>query len=464
MIIADSDTILSDAENPELARGDASADLAPVPNTVSIGSGKRAGVAPGGQLTAAEQERLVTLAAHAVSPATRRAYQSDWRRWEAWCHRRYAVVLPADPSLVALYLEEHASMLSNDGGYAFSPSTLSRWIASLNQICRAAGDVAPGENPKVRTTLSAIRRTRAQPPRRREPLLLGDLTVITAQIRASAGRLRAGRIAARRDIAIMMAGFFGGFRRSELSALRLTDVAYDRDDGLHVWVRQSKTDQEAQGQVKALPFTDDPGTCPVCAVLQWLQLVQAWDQRGRSGVMKVLRNPDLSPGEGHVCTPDHPALTGHTLAGHQNNGMLLRGVHRSGSLREGGLSGHAINTLVQRRAKDAGIPSERVARMGGHSLRAGLVTEAYRAGATAEEIARQTGHRSLSVLAGYRREHAPLQGNAVTRLAHQITTAGTTASSTGADTATGIAHPAESGPGLGYSVAESDHTKQAARS
>jgi integrase len=328
--------------------------------------------------------------------------------------------MPADPSLVALYLEEHANARTTDGGYAFSPTTLSRWVASLNQVCRAGGASAPGQHPGVKAALSAIRRTRAQPSKRREPLLLADLATVVDTIRRSAGRLRAGRIVACRDVAVLTAGFFGGFRRSELSALRLTDIGYDTADGLHVRIRQSKTDQEARGQVKALPFTDTPQLCPVCAMLGWIQLVKAWDRHGRAGLMRVLRAPDFDPEEGHVCSRNHPALADGQLAVRHNTGSVFRGVHRAGTLQDG-LSGHAINNLIQDRAQQTGIDAGRVANMGGHSLRAGLVTEAYRAGASAEEIARQTGHESLSVLAGYRREHAPLAGNAVTRLTGQPT-------------------------------------------
>jgi integrase len=173
------------------------------------------------------------------------------------------------PGLVALYLEEHANACTGDGEYAFSPATLARWVASLNQMCRAGGAPAPGQHPGVKAALSAIRRTRAKPSTRREPLLLTDLATIVGTIRMSAGRLRTGRIVGCRDAAVLTARFFGGFRRSELSALRLSDIGYDDGDGLHVRLRSSKTDQEARGQVKALPFTDAPQLCPVCAMLQW---------------------------------------------------------------------------------------------------------------------------------------------------------------------------------------------------
>lgn len=352
-----------------------------------------------------ELHRLAALAAQALSPATRRAYLSDWRRWQAWCAGRGAATLPADAGLVAVYLEEHAATHTTAGDHAYAPATLTRWTAALNQLSRAAGYPAPGEHPVVQRVLAAVKRTRQHAPRRRDPLLLADLTQVCEHMHASA-RLRAARVAARRDTAVLLVGFFGGFRRAELAALQLADVAYHPADGLHVRLRASKTDQEGDGMVKALPFRDPPQVCPVCAVLSWAQVVAAWDEAGRAGVMRTMRTPDP---EGHICGPhDHPPLP-------RSQRPLFRSLHRAGSLR-GPLSGHAINQMIQRRAAQAGLDPERLTDIGGHSLRAGLVTEAYRAGATAEEIAQQTGHRSLAVLASYRREHAPLQGNAVTKI------------------------------------------------
>lgn len=365
-----------------------------------------------GSVSDAEVERLRGLAANARSAATRRAYASDWHRWERWCVARNAVASPAEPELVAVYLEEHAAARTQAGQYAYAPPTLTRWVSTLNQVSRAAGHPAPGEHPLVQAVLSAIRRTREHRPRRREPLLLDDLSQICSHTLQS-GRHWAARVATYRDVALFTTGFFGGFRRDELSQLTLADITYQPGDGLHVRLRQSKTDQEATGQVKALPFRDPPHMCPVCAIMRWGQVIETWNSTGRSGLMRLLRMPHPAGQQelaGHVCDTDPVQLP-------RSNSWLFQSLHRSGTLR-GQLSGHGINLIIQRRAKQAGIDPERLKDFGGHSLRAGLVTEGYRAGATAEEIAQQTGHHSLQVLAGYRREHAPLQGNAVTRIGH----------------------------------------------
>ena len=95
---------------------------------------------------------------------------------------------------------------------------------------------------------------------------------------------------------------------------------------------------------------------------------------------------------------------------------LFPTVHKTGAIGQQAMTGHAINEMIRRRAAAAGFTAAQVARLGGHSLRAGFVTEAFRAGADAHAIMRQTGHRSPVMLEVYAREHAPLVGNAVTRL------------------------------------------------
>jgi len=97
--------------------------------------------------------------------------------------------------------------------------------------------------------------------------------------------------------------------------------------------------------------------------------------------------------------------------------MGFAGAHRrSGALGARAMSGDAIAEMIQRRAAVAGFTPAQVEKLGGHSLRAGFVTEAFRQGADAHSIMRQTGHRSPVMLEVYAREHAPLVGNAVTRI------------------------------------------------
>jgi len=263
-------------------------------------------------------------------------------------------------------------------------------------------------------------------------LLLADIRGLVDWLALVAGGWPAG-VAARRDACVLLLGLAGAFRRSELAALTLADVTLHRTDGLHIRLRSSKTDQEAQGRVVAVPYGRDPATCPPCAWARWRELLHAADTappgEQRRPVMRVLRRQattdtpvgggrqdgqaDLGDETGsrtHVCRttrlPD-PADPGRPL---------LRTVHRTGVIGQGPLTGHAIREIIRRRADEAGYTPAQIQRLGGHSLRAGFVTEAFRQGADAHAIMRQTGHRSHTVLETYAREHAPLVGNAVTQL------------------------------------------------
>ena len=149
-------------------------------------------------------------------------------------------------------------------------------MSSINQFHTAAGLDAPGRAEVVRRALSGIRRIRATPPVRRTPLLLEDIRTLMTSIEATAAAWPLG-VSARRDMAVLLMGFAGASRRSELVALALADVTLHKTDGLHVRLRSSKTDQEGQGQVKALPFGRDPATCPPCAFVRWRHVLHAWD-------------------------------------------------------------------------------------------------------------------------------------------------------------------------------------------
>ena len=233
-------------------------------------------------------------------------------------------------------------------------------------------------------------------------------------------------MAARRDAAVLLMGFAGAHRRSELVALTLADVTLHPTDGLHVRLRRSKTDQEARGTVTALPYGRDPATCPPCAYVRWRQVLQAWDTTDPDGrrraVMTVLRRQTTTTTASGGEEDDEDVEVQHCCRGARftepadTDRALFPRVHATGAIGATAMTGHAIAEMIQRRAASAGFTSAQVDKLGGHSLRAGFVTEAFRAGADAHAIMRQTGHRSPVMLEVYAREHAPLVGNAVTRL------------------------------------------------
>lgn len=362
-------------------------------------------------LSGDEMSAVREAMAASMSPATARAYAADWEDFARWCAATGRSPLPAHGLLLAAYLADRAAVTTPAGGFAYTPATLTHRVAGVNKIHRAAGLPAPGEHPAVAATLSGIRRVRQARPNRRAPLLLDDLRAICVPLVHDGTGPKAPwpvEVAARRDLALLLVGFIGAYRRSELAGTAFADVRFDRDDGLHVTLPRSKTDQEGHGEVKVIPpATVDYRMCPVCAYWRWTELVCTSDRDGREGVIRVLDQAE--PMRGHVCRQPLPVPADPTRP-------VFRTVHRLGHIGAGALSGAAVHAVVRRRAAAAGFDPQLVAQLGGHSLRAGFVTQSKRNGASNEQIMKQTFHKSDSMIHLYTREYAPAVGNAATSM------------------------------------------------
>ncbi|MGV9947031.1 site-specific integrase [Rhodococcus aetherivorans] len=340
---------------------------------------------------------------------TRRTYASAWRAFTTWCTREGHGALPAHPVTVAAFLIACADTVTETGTRAYSPATLAHRLAAIAHHHRQHGHPSPTGDDLVKATMSGIRREYATAGDRlrtgRAPLLTADVLAIVERARSSCESWADG-VLERRDAAILLLGFAGAFRRSELVALTYGDISLHRLDGVHIRLRRSKTDQEGRGTIRALPFTHCHGSCPPCAWMRWAQVVAAFDTGGRPAVIRLLRTAE--PFESHVCRGTRPR-TG-------SEAPLLRSVRKNGNISIGGLSGAGVHHAIRRRAELAGYDPDIVKQLGGHSLRAGFVTQAFRNGASAHAIMRQTGHSTPAMLEVYAREHAPLLGNAVTNL------------------------------------------------
>ncbi|MGU3438462.1 tyrosine-type recombinase/integrase [Actinomycetes bacterium M1A6_2h] len=352
------------------------------------------------------EARIAGAVESSRSPGTRRTYASAWRRFTGWSGAHGHHALPAHPVTVAAYLVDAADTRNETGERAYAASTLGRWVAAINHHHRTNGHPSPSAHELVAATLSGIRREYAtagdRPRAPRSPLLVADiiLLVTTASDRCAGW---ADDVLERRDSALLLMGFAGAFRRSELSDLTCGDATLHRLDGLHIRVRKTKADQEGRGAVRALPFTDSHHTCPPCAYVRWVQVVGAFDTGGRPSVIRLLRGRE--PFDDHVCRGGVPRTAAPA--------PLFRAVAKNGNLGSATLSGAAIHSTIRRRAGHAGYDPTLVSQLGGHSLRAGFVTQSFRNGSDAHAIARQTGHSSMAMLELYARENAPLIGNAV---------------------------------------------------
>ena len=274
---------------------------------------------------------------------TRRAYQSDLRIFLAW-----GGVLPSSPESVAAYLVAHAATLS--------PVTLSRRLVAIGRAHTTLGYSNPCRTALVRITLRGIWRVHGGPQRQVQPAIREDVFAMLPHMTARRGI---------RDPALILIGFAGAFRRSELVALQYADVAFVKE-GLTILIRRSKTNQIGEGRKIAIPFARSHA-CPIKALTNWLD---------NAGIQ---------------------------------SGALFRTVNKGGAVGREALSAQSVAAIVKEYARKAGLDA---ANYSGHSLRAGLITSAARAGVSSRKIREQTGHKSDAMLHRYIRDAESFEGNA----------------------------------------------------
>jgi site-specific recombinase XerD len=285
-------------------------------------------------------ERVTHYALASSALSTRRAYASDLRDWQAWCDRTGATTLPATPESTAAYLAQLA-----DTGPAVS--TLLRRAAALAYAHRIAGFPSPTQTELVRAVLAGSRRELGVQPTRKAPATVDALGDLLAEVPATT--------AGRRDRALLLIGFAGAFRRSELVALDLEDIE-EVDQGITVLIRRSKTDQAGVGRQVAIPH----GTRlrPVQALREWLDA---------SGI---------------------------------GSGPVFRPISRTGLVGASRLTDGSVARIIQKYASAAGLDRSIYS---GHSLRAGFATSALDSGADLSAVASQLGHAKLDTTRIYDR-------------------------------------------------------------
>jgi integrase len=243
-------------------------------------------------------------------------------------------------------------------------ATIRRRLVTLSQAHKAAGLENPVASEIVRSVLKGLIREYGpkESPRKAAPIR-------AANIRAFVAQNSGADLATLRDRALLLLGFFGAFRRSELVALNVSDVDF-HSEGATVIIRRSKTDQEGKGRTIGICHQARPDACPVRALGAWIQ-----------------------------------------AAGIQE-GPIFRKVAKSGRVAEDALTGAGVAYILKAHAAALGLHESAIS---GHSLRRGFVTEAYAANVPTPEIQAVTGHRSLQVLIGYYAE-ANVFRNATARI------------------------------------------------
>jgi len=287
---------------------------------------------------------------NSLAPNTLRAYASDLAMFIQWGGR-----LPATAQLVAEFLAAHAR--------SHAPSTLSRYAAAISKVHRIRSLPDPTASELVKSTLRGIRRSglRLCEDAIAKPLVRDDLFKVLDGMGASLTDCR--------DRALLLLGFAGALRRSELVGLDVRDLA-TTPHGLVITLRRSKTDQLNEGRQLGIPHGRGLH-CPVKALEQWL---------ATSAIV---------------------------------SGPLFRPINKGGSFSEKRLSGEAVSLIIKHRLAASGIDTSGFS---GHSLRAGYATSAAVAGAPLWKIRMQTRHATDQGVARYVRTGKLFEQNAAVGL------------------------------------------------
>lgn len=335
---------------------------------------------------AAEVSQAELYRERAHAPATLKAYRTDWAHFAVYCADRGARPLPADALVVRTYLSYCADRLG------LKVSTIQRRVAAIAHFHRQAGIPLDTNDAAFRETWRGIRRTHGVAPDVKAP-------TVTEEIRAMIDRLPAS-LTGVRDRALLLVGFAGGFRRSELCAMDVEDVAW-HTDGIRILVRTSKTDQEGSGLLKDIPYAEHPEHCPVRALRDWLDLAEI----------------DAGP----VFRP--LSKTGRVLPRRLTDQWVARTVKsaiRPVALEQAERAWARLSSSQQQRHDHevwiAAHVKRSLGRYAGHSLRAGFVTSAAAAGARVDEIMDQTGHTRVDTLLRYIRNARAIRAGAAAKL------------------------------------------------
>lgn len=284
-----------------------------------------------------DRARDYTEAAHAAN--TRRAYATGWNDFSAYCAEHGLESLPASPQTVTLYVTELAERAKL--------ATIRTYLAAIAHKHREVGLESPVAHEVVRGVVRGIARTIGASQTRKSAVTLDALRAMLLEIRGE-------DLKAKRDRAIVLLGFAAALRRSELAALCVDDVRFEKR-GLIVTIRHSKTDQKGAGAEIAVPYVANRSLCAVRAVKSWLVA---------------------------CALADGPLFRSFTL----RRQMLTTSI-----------DGRDVGNLVKKLSSKARLVGD----SSGHSLRAGFATSAAAAKVSLDAIARTTRHKSLSVLMGY---------------------------------------------------------------
>lgn len=284
-------------------------------------------------------------AADAYAPATIAAYEADCAHFEAWCAAAGRIALPADIDTVTSYIAAHGTLLGR--------ATLARRLVGIGFAHRAASQPWVGTHPLVKATLRGVLRKHGTPSRPAAALMTDEVRALVATCDHALAGLR--------DRALLLVGYAGGLRRSELVAITRHDIEA-APGGLRIRIPRSKTDPTGEGAFIGLAMGEHRETCPVRSLHAWI------------------------------------------TASECEVGPVFRKVSRSGMVAFTALTPGAVRRILLHRAALAGLTVAPSERLSPHGLRAGFITQAHLNGASEDAIMAQARHRDWRTTRRYIRQ------------------------------------------------------------
>tara|TARA_B100000941_G_C28419282_1_gene507870 strand:- start:38 stop:952 length:915 start_codon:yes stop_codon:yes gene_type:complete len=278
---------------------------------------------------------------------TIRAYKSDFKDFSLFCSKHSMKSMPTEPKIVSLYL----TYLSKKSKY----STLKRRLASINIMHRYKGHYLDTKHPIIVENLLGIKRQIGVYQKSKKPLMFDDIKEIIKEINLS----KLNEFKKLRDKSLILIGFSGGFRRSELVSITKDDVEFVKE-GVKIFVKKSKSDQSGEGMIKAIPSFRSLGYCPVDHLRKWLQ---------------INKNDLLFP-----------------------------------------ISDKNVALIIKKHALNAGLDDKKYS---GHSLRSGFATSTAELGASERNIMAMTGHKSVDMVRRYIKEADLFKNNALNKISNE---------------------------------------------
>ena len=278
---------------------------------------------------------------------TLRAYKSDFKDFQNFCEKYNFSSLPTNPKIIGMYLTYLSSI--------YKYSTLKRRLASINVIHKIKGHYLDCKHPLIKENLIGIKRKIGIYQKGKKPLLYNNLIKIVNFINSNIVNKNEQL---QRDKTVILLGFAGGFRRSELATLNLEDIEFV-DKGVKITVQKSKTDQYGEGLIKAIPYFSDANYCPVIALKEWIKI-------RTTGIKTLFKCSDKT-----------------------------------------------ISLIIKKYTSLVGLDSKQYS---GHSLRSGFATTTAGLGADERSIMNMTGHKSTEMVRRYIKDSNLFKNNALNTL------------------------------------------------